>query len=184
MIHIFSSRTRKARWTSVVIGNLLSNKSTASRRYGGWRTGSRRFGGWRTGADGKSGSATSFDAGPLESEAAAPAVESFSNFAPDSERNEPFLTLGKNTLQNSKLVARIFLFCFPKQLSWKKKLQISSLMTVCHVGRDLPLHHAVSARTWWNRRHRNWTYWTPQWQPTGSPPFHPLWHFAASAAGV
>ena len=27
--------------------------------------------------------------------AAAPAIESFSNFAPDSERNEPFLTLGK-----------------------------------------------------------------------------------------
>ena len=176
MIHVFSSRTRKARWTSVVIRNLLSSKSTASRRYGEWRIGLSEVD-------------AMVDEEPERMQrAAAPAIESFSNFAPDSERNEPFLTLGKNTLQNSKSVARIrmisFLFCFPKQLSWKNKLQISSLMTVCHVGRDLPLHHAVSARTWWNRRHRSWTYWTPQWQPTGSPPFHPLWHFAASAAGV
>ena len=78
MIRISSSRTGKARWTPVAIGNLPSSKSTETL----W---------WRN----RSGSAMSSDAGPLESAVAAPAVESFSNFAPDSGLS-PFLTLEKN----------------------------------------------------------------------------------------
>ena len=59
---------------------------------------------------------------PVESAVAAPAVESFSNFAPDSGLS-PFLTLEKIIqlqIGRSNSVDLLFLFCFKKQLSKKK----------------------------------------------------------------
>ena len=102
MILISSSRTGKAGWTPVAIGNLPSSKSTETL----W---------WRN----RSVRAMSSDAGPLKS---APAIESFSNFAPDSGLS-PFLTLEKIIqlqIGRSNSVDLLFLFCFKKQLSKKK----------------------------------------------------------------